>query len=67
MIEELQKLLESHGITATRCHTGSGEPILRLPNDLTLMIMVEVYDQEDGNHQTVKLDELADTITHWRD
>jgi len=66
MNEALQKLLESQGITATHCHSSSGSPILRLPNELSLMIMVEVYDQQDGSHKTVPLDELAQTITEWR-
>ena len=66
MEEELRKILEMQGITATHSHTSSGEHILDLPNNLSLMVLVEVYDHEDGNHRTVKLCDLAETVTQWR-
>lgn len=62
MYEELRKFLESKGITTTHSHSSSGEDILQLPNDISLMIMVEVYDQNHGWHETVKLGEVPETI-----
>lgn len=67
MNETLKKFLESQGISATHCHSSDGSQILQLPNELSLMIMVEVYDQQDGSHETVPLNELVRTITEWRD
>lgn len=66
LYKQFRKFVKSKGFTATHCHNGSGEEILRLPNDLNLMIMVEIYDSRDGYHRTVPLDSLSETIAEMR-
>lgn len=73
--EKLLEHMETEGILPILCHSSNGDRILRVINDplnleslyanLSLMVMVEVYDNEDGSHKTVPLGDLAQTIAEW--
>ena len=65
LLEELTRFLEAEGFGPKPCHTSCGDPILRLPNNLSLMIMVEINDDITGEHKVVTLGDLAKEITEW--
>ena len=66
LYEALATHLLIRGSDTTHSHTGSGEPILETPDELGLMIFVEINDQKTGHHETVPLQDLGDRLAQWR-
>lgn len=64
MYAALTEYLGKYKLKATPSHTSSGEEIIEVDN-LGLMIFVEVYDRDNGEHDVVPLRDLVDKIVNW--
>lgn len=54
----LRKFLANRHVASEFDHTGSGERNLRVDENTTLMVFVEIYHEGTGEHECVPLVEL---------
>lgn len=58
----LQKFLANHHVTSELDHDSSGERNLRVSENTTLAIFVEIYNEDTGEHECVPITDLLDKL-----
>ena len=60
--EYLAAQLSDKGYDAKPSHSSSGDDIVQLGDNTGLMLFVEIYNQETGDHETVPLHDLEQKL-----